>query len=57
MAQKFKDFKNNGYLEDAFKACKMRKHINFCLKGPESEIQTRADLCKLQLEKQEWDAA
>jgi hypothetical protein len=33
IGQKFRDFKNNGKIEEAFFACKMRTHIGFCLKG------------------------
>jgi len=45
IAQKFRDYKNNGMLAEAFQACAMRKNLNVCLKGYASGIQTKVDLC------------
>lgn len=50
IAQKFRDYKNNSCLTEAYETCKMRKHMNMCLHGEESELTTKLDLCQLQLE-------
>lgn len=45
IAQKFRDYKNNGALIEAYETCKMRKHMNKCLNGEEGELTTKLDLC------------
>ena len=50
IAQKFRDYKNNGCLMEAYETCKMRKHLNKCLRGEDSLLTTKLDLCQLQLE-------
>jgi len=45
IAQKFRDYKNNGSLAEAYETCKMRKHLNKCLLGEDAEIRTKLDLC------------
>lgn len=50
IAHKFRDYKNNGALIEAFETCKMRKHMTKCLRGHDDELSTKLDLCLLQLE-------
>lgn len=57
IAQKFRDYKNNGCLMEAYETCKMRKHLNKCLRGEDSLLTTKLDLCQLQLEDRQWDSA
>lgn len=45
IAQKFRDYKNNGCMAEAYETCKMRKHMNMCLKGEDGELSTKLDLC------------
>ena len=57
IAQKFRYYKDNGRPTEAYETCKMRKHMNMCLKGEEGELDTKLDLCQLQLEDREWHSA
>ena len=45
IAQKFRDYKNNGHSTEAYETCKMRKHMAMCLRGDEGELSTKMDLC------------
>lgn len=45
IAQKFRDYKNNGCLAEAYETCKMRKHMAMCLRGEDGELNTKLDLC------------
>ena len=47
IAQKFRDYKNNGYLMEAYETCKMRKHLIKCLRSDECLLTTKLDLCQL----------
>ena len=57
IAQKFRDYKNNGHMKEAFETCKMRKHMLMCLKDADSDFTTKLDLCQIQLEERQWVSA
>ena len=44
-------------MTEAYETCKMRKHMSMCLRGEDGEMSTKLDLCQLQLEDRQWEAA
>lgn len=51
LASKFKEYKDNGYINDAIESCRMRSHIRLHLLGDEADNQTQADLCQIYLDR------
>ena len=57
MAQKFSEYQNNGWIEEALETCRMRTHINLKLKGDEDDLTTKSDLCSVFLERKQFELA
>jgi hypothetical protein len=45
LASKFKEYKENSYINDAIESCRMRSHIRLHLLNDEADTETQADLC------------
>lgn len=57
MAQKFSEYQNNGWIEEAIETCRMRTHINLKLRGDEDDLTTKSDLCSVYLERKQFELA
>jgi hypothetical protein len=57
LASKFKDYNENGLVNDAIESCRMRSHIRLHLYNDEADIDTQADLCQIYLDRMQWTMA
>ena len=44
-------------MAEAIETCKIRKHVNYCLKGSDGILNTKLDLCQYAIEDRQWKSA